>query len=69
MYWINPIRAEYSKRNDGHDSLVDLNDVIFALHATLINAIYVIQVILYKVSLQSTLYKFIHLRNQKKSFL
>lgn len=36
-------------RHDGEESLVELNDVIFTLHATAINLVYVLQVILYRV--------------------
>lgn len=37
-------------RHDGQDNLVELNDVIFTVHATIITFVYVLQVIFYRVS-------------------
>lgn len=48
MYWNPGIQAEYMGRHDGEDNLVELNDVIFTLHATAINLVYVLQVIMFR---------------------
>lgn len=48
MYWNPVIQREYMARHDGDDNLVELNDVIFTLHATAINFVYILQVLLYR---------------------
>jgi len=48
MYWNPSIQAAYMGRHDGEESLVELNDVIFTLHATCINLVYILQVVLYR---------------------
>ena len=49
LYWVGPIKHEYEVRYEGHESLVELNDVIFTLHASAITFVYVVQVLLYRV--------------------
>jgi LCT (Lysosomal Cystine Transporter) family transporter len=39
FYWSPSIRAEYTKYHDGKHVLVELNDVLFGLHATLLTAV------------------------------
>lgn len=48
MYWNPGIQSEYMSRHDGEDNLVELNDVIFTLHATAINLVYILQVIIFR---------------------
>lgn len=49
LYWNKPIQAAYSSRHGGSENLVELNDVIFAIHATAINLVYILQVLIYRV--------------------
>lgn len=48
MYFSETVREEYRLKNNGKDNLIALNDVIFALHATLITFIFVLQVYVYR---------------------
>ena len=47
LYWSPTIREEYRRRNGGKDALIELNDVIFALHATVLSFIGYLQTIAY----------------------
>ncbi|CAM9382867.1 unnamed protein product [Discosporangium mesarthrocarpum] len=47
MVWVEPIRRSYRARHQGRDSQVELNDAIFALHATAITAVTLMQVVYY----------------------
>ena len=49
MYWNPTIQQQYMDKHDGEDNLVELNDVIFTLHATAINLVYIVQVIIFRV--------------------
>jgi cystinosin len=42
FYWNKSIQFEYSSRNHGKNNLVELNDVFFAFHATLLTGITVL---------------------------
>ncbi|CAG8698754.1 4791_t:CDS:2, partial [Acaulospora morrowiae] len=42
------IRQEYRDHNDGKDNLVQMNDVVFALHALLLSSITLLQTYFYK---------------------
>jgi len=44
------IQEEYKKEHEGNENLVKLNDVFFSLHALAITTIYLVQVMLYRVS-------------------
>lgn len=48
MYWNPAIQEAYMGRHNGEDNLVELNDVIFTLHATAINLVYILQVVMYR---------------------
>lgn len=48
FYAVPSVREEYRLRHDGNDSLVALNDVIFAAHAMIMTFVFCIQVYLYK---------------------
>jgi len=46
--WSPTIRDEYAKRHDGKGNLVQVNDLVFGLHATLITAFTLYQTFIYK---------------------
>ncbi|ORX99256.1 hypothetical protein K493DRAFT_212900 [Basidiobolus meristosporus CBS 931.73] len=48
FYWSSEIRKEYRDRNDGHDNLVQVNDVFFGLHALLVSLVTLGQILYYK---------------------
>lgn len=48
FYAVSSVREEYRLRHDGNDSLVALNDVIFAAHAMVMTFVLCIQVHMYK---------------------
>lgn len=48
MYFSPSVRMEYRLRNGGQDNLVAINDVIFAVHATIITFIFSFQVLMYR---------------------
>ena len=52
FYTIPAIQNEYRETHDGKDNLVKINDVFFSLHALAITIIYLIQVILYRVTIE-----------------
>lgn len=56
MYWNPLIQTQYMDRHAGEENLVELNDVIFALHATVINLVYVSQVIIFRVYIHMPIY-------------
>lgn len=48
MYFSETVRLAYRQRHDGNDNLVALNDVIFAVHATLLTFLFSLQVFFYR---------------------
>lgn len=48
MYFSEAVREEYRRLHGGHDNLVAINDVIFAVHATIATFIFCIQVFLFR---------------------
>ncbi|RKP06969.1 cystinosin [Thamnocephalis sphaerospora] len=47
LFCSEPVRRQYRERHSGEDSLVQLNDVVFGLHAVLFSIITVGQVFIY----------------------
>jgi cystinosin len=50
MYCSLAVREEYQRRNSGQNNLIALNDVIFAVHATLVTFVFCLQVLFYRKS-------------------
>lgn len=48
MYFSELARREYRDRHDGKDNLIAINDVVFAVHATILATIMLVQVNLYR---------------------
>lgn len=44
LYWSKWVQREYSKRHAGQPSKVQLNDAVFALHATFVSFLTLAQV-------------------------
>merc|ERR1719215_888600 len=47
-YWSSHIQSEYKKQNHGSDSDVQLFDVTFSAHATLLTGVTCLQIIVYR---------------------
>eukprot|EP00927_Polykrikos_kofoidii_P051622 TRINITY_DN45416_c0_g1_i1.p1 TRINITY_DN45416_c0_g1~~TRINITY_DN45416_c0_g1_i1.p1 ORF type:complete len:324 (-),score=27.82 TRINITY_DN45416_c0_g1_i1:211-1131(-) len=47
-YYSSHIQSEYKKQNGGNDSAVELYDVAFSAHATLVTSMTCLQIILYR---------------------
>lgn len=48
FYFIPSVKEEYQRRHGGNDMLVALNDVVFAVHATILTFVFCIQVYAYR---------------------
>jgi len=47
LFWSPLVREEYRAAHDGHDNAVKLNDVVFAIHASVITCVTLVQVAMY----------------------
>lgn len=48
LFFNETVRAEYAQRHDGHKSLVQANDVVFAAHGAIITALTIFQCFVYE---------------------
>jgi len=56
FYWSPLIQKEYMDANDGHENLVQPNDVFFGIHAVILTILIIVQIFIYERGNQKVSY-------------